>query len=230
MIMITFGIYLALATSQVLALSDYTCPNSAATTAAYKDFCERSLIDDMIMAPGNQNVYVFKGDQVALRLANESIAWGYPKPANEIWPNIPSNIDAAFTFSVTKKTYFLKGSQYWRYTNFTLDEGFPMPISEGFGEVPDNVDAAVEWDEYIYFFKGKMNYRYDPCRNETFSIPIRDFAGLPYTRLSGVLKHPNGNVYFFIGDAYFSFSLTYMRVSPAGPYHVGWHWFGCRWQ
>ncbi|KAF4523175.1 hypothetical protein B566_EDAN002433 [Ephemera danica] len=231
MIMKAIGIYLVLATTHVLGLVDYTCPNTASSTA-YTDFCERTLVDDMIMAPGSQNnIYAFKGDQVILRLPNASIAWGYPKPANALWPSIPSNIDAAFTFSVTTKTYFLKGSQFWRYTNYTLDEGFPKLISEGFVDVPDNVDAAVEWDKYIYFFKGKMNYRYDPCRNETFSIPLRDFVGLPTTRLNGVLKHPDGNVYFFIGDLYFTFSLTYMKVYPVTyPLQLGWNWFNCRWQ
>lgn len=37
----------------------------------------------------------------------------YPKPANRLFRGLPSNTDAAFTWT-NGKVYFFKGSEYWR--------------------------------------------------------------------------------------------------------------------
>ncbi|KAF4523174.1 hypothetical protein B566_EDAN002432, partial [Ephemera danica] len=134
------------------AMFDFPCPQERSAAESSASFCEKSTIDDVLLVPPNM-AYFFKGDQIALRLENRSIAYGYPKHIVKVFPGLPPNIDAAFSYSITSKTYFLKGSQYWRYTNNALDEGFPRTISEGFAGVPDNVDSATEWDKYIYFFK-----------------------------------------------------------------------------
>ncbi|KAF4523177.1 hypothetical protein B566_EDAN002435 [Ephemera danica] len=209
------------------AMVDFTCPTPSATATAAKGFCDRTTVDDVLMVPPT-SVYFFKGDQVALRLANGSISWGFPKTVSQMWPKLPPKIDASFTYSVTGKTYFLKGSQYWRYTNNVLDDGFPMSIAEGFAGVPDNIDAATEWGKYIYFFKDNLYYRYDACRNHSFAAPTTDFTGVPNLKYDAILVHPNGNAYFFIGDYYFHFNIAAGKTSPVEPYHIGWHWFICR--
>ena len=51
---------------------------------------------------------------------------------------ISGNLDAAFTWR-NGKTYFFKGSQYWRFSNKRIDSGYPRPISKYFVGIPDNV-------------------------------------------------------------------------------------------
>ena len=45
------------------------------------------------------------------RLTDESIANGYPRRISRDWDRLPSNLDAAFTWT-NGKTYFFKGSKY----------------------------------------------------------------------------------------------------------------------
>ena len=66
---------------------------------------------------------------------------------------------------ISGKTYFLKGSRYWRYSEVgILDAGYPKDMSQGFAGIPTNVDAAVVWakNSKIYFFKGSKYWKLDP--------------------------------------------------------------------
>ena len=65
-----------------------------------------------------------------------------------------NSVDTSFTWT-NGKSYFFRGSQYWRVTGGKVDPGYPRPVSRGFTGVPDNVDAAFVWsgNGKIYFFK-----------------------------------------------------------------------------
>ena len=57
--------------------------------------------------------------------------------------------------STNGKIYFLKGSQYWRFSDVgDLDRGYPKDLSSGFAGIPSDVDAALVWsrNKKIYFF------------------------------------------------------------------------------
>ncbi len=82
---------------------------------------------------------------------------GRPMLISDIWIDLPSNIDAAFTGN-KRKLFFFKGSQYWRYTGINMDAGYPKKISQGFEGIPDNIDAVMRLAslETVYFFKGNV--------------------------------------------------------------------------
>lgn len=69
----------------------------------------------------NSKSYLFKGDNY-WRLEGGRIDAGYPK-GMEKWPDIPSNVDAAFMGSGKTgayETYFVKGNKYWKFHSRTL--------------------------------------------------------------------------------------------------------------
>ena len=100
-------------------------------------------------------------------IANK-VAPGYPRLISETWPGLPGDINAAFTYQ-DGRTYFFKGSQFWRFAGKNLNKGYPRQISDGFPGIPDNVDAAIIWNrnKNIYFFKGKTFLKYKFPFNDT---------------------------------------------------------------
>lgn len=64
------------------------------------------------------------------RLTESGVSAGYPRLISRAWPGLPANIDAAFTYK-NGKTYFFKGSKYWRYNGQNIDGDYPKEISEG---------------------------------------------------------------------------------------------------
>ena len=107
----------------------------------------------------------------------------YPKKITEGWPGLPNDIDAAIYWEATyntylvwtddgwsrveklvspARTYFFKGSQYWRFRNGQMDAGYPLDIGDEWG-LPDNLDGAFVWQRNgrSYFFKGMSIYFFD---------------------------------------------------------------------
>lgn len=72
---------------------------------------------------------VFLGENY-WKLTEDGVASGYPRLISRAWPGLPGNIDAAFTYK-NGKTYFFKGSKYWRYNGQKVDGQYPKEISEG---------------------------------------------------------------------------------------------------
>lgn len=91
---------------------------------------------------------------------------GYQKGPNDIdHLNLPSELtegmDAALEWPGNGRTYFFKGTKYWRYDWYRgkMDEFYPRAISTAWLGVPDNLDAAQRWiNGKTYFFKGEDYY------------------------------------------------------------------------
>ena len=98
------------------------------------------------------------------KLSATSVEEGFPRLISDDWEGLPDNLDASFAWT-NGKLYFMKGSQYWRFTDVgVLDDGYPKDMRKGFAGIPANVDAALVWarNKKIYFFKGSQYWKLDP--------------------------------------------------------------------
>ncbi|KAG6933789.1 proteoglycan 4, partial [Chelydra serpentina] len=105
------------------------------TTVFYKDeqaknLCNRKPADGIVALP-NGTLAVFRGHYYWL-LDSSRQPTASPRKITEGW-GIPSPIDTAFSrCNCDGKTFFFKGSQYWRFTNDVKDVGYPKQIAKGF--------------------------------------------------------------------------------------------------
>uniref|UniRef100_A0A8C7L383 SMB domain-containing protein n=1 Tax=Oncorhynchus kisutch TaxID=8019 RepID=A0A8C7L383_ONCKI len=118
----------------------------------------------------NGTVVVFRGHYFWVLDSNR-----VPGPARgitDVW-GVPSPIDTVFTrCNCQGKTYFFKGSNYWRFENGMMEPGYPKLIRAGFDGLQGQITAALSVPEYrkrresVYFFKrveaaeGRMKYSY----------------------------------------------------------------------
>uniref|UniRef100_A0A8C7N976 SMB domain-containing protein n=1 Tax=Oncorhynchus kisutch TaxID=8019 RepID=A0A8C7N976_ONCKI len=116
----------------------------------------------------NGTVVVFRGHYFWVLDSNR-----VPGPARgitDVW-GVPSPIDTVFTrCNCQGKTYFFKGSNYWRFENGMMEPGYPKLIRAGFDGLQGQITAALSVPEYrkrresVYFFKrveaaeGRMAY------------------------------------------------------------------------
>ena len=137
---------------------------------------------------------------------------------------ISGNLDAAFTWR-NGKTYFFKGSQYWRFSNKRIDSGYPRPISKYFVGIPDNVvqlfygpsgtkftflreqnigDMILEKLQLsaqpiqgkVHIYESIKDYRIFSWR------PISIWNGVP-PNVDDILKYSNGYNYIFKDRLYY---------------------------
>ncbi|XP_020355266.1 proteoglycan 4 [Oncorhynchus kisutch] len=105
----------------------------------------------------NGTVVVFRGHYFWVLDSNR-----VPGPARgitDVW-GVPSPIDTVFTrCNCQGKTYFFKGSNYWRFENGMMEPGYPKLIRAGFDGLQGQITAALSVPEYrkrresVYFFK-----------------------------------------------------------------------------
>ncbi|ODM87910.1 Matrix metalloproteinase-14, partial [Orchesella cincta] len=178
----------------------------------------------------NGNTYAFNGNRVH-RFSPDGVYVG-SRRISAAFPGLPNELDSAFTLN--NRTYFFKGSQYWRFTNGRGDDGYPKPISEGFSGIPPNIDAAFVWEGNgkIYFFKRHLYWRFDPARTP----PISHDYPKSISSWSGILENIDaaltgkGYTYFFKGDQYWKFNDRTFSIEtsdPPFPRPLGKWWFGC---
>ncbi|XP_057631651.1 vitronectin [Chionomys nivalis] len=176
------------------------------TDPGTSDFPEEELCNgkpfDAFTDLKNGSIFAFRG-QYCYELDETAVKPGYPKLIRDVW-GIEGPIDAAFTrINCQGKTYFFKGSQYWRFEDGVLDPDYPRNISEGFIGIPDNIDAALALPahrysgrERAYFFKGREYWEYEfqqqpsqeDCEGSSLSTVFERFALLHRGRWDNIFE------------------------------------------
>lgn len=106
----------------------------------------------------DNNVYFFQGSNVYLYDDKHMrVADGYPKPINEVFEGIPSNIDAVFTWGKDGATYFFKDNLYYKYNdkNKKVESGYPRESKSRWIGMPSKIDAIFTLKVSL---DGKDNY------------------------------------------------------------------------
>uniref|UniRef100_A0A8B9QJI2 SMB domain-containing protein n=1 Tax=Apteryx owenii TaxID=8824 RepID=A0A8B9QJI2_APTOW len=143
-----------------------------------KNLCNGKPADGMV-ALQNGTLAVFRGHYYWL-LNGRSPPTAEPRRITDGW-GIPSPIDTVFSrCNCDGKTFFIKNSLYWRFTDGVMDKGYPKALARGFAGLSGKIIAALpvarhnNRPESVYFIKkgGKIQqyvYKQEPakkCKNK----------------------------------------------------------------
>ncbi|CAB1316495.1 unnamed protein product [Coregonus sp. 'balchen'] len=152
-----------------------------------------------------------------------------PLPLQNRWPGLPLAIEAAAYSKMDNKFYFFKGRRVWLYSSSGMDPGFPLRSSE-LG-LPGHPDQAFYYPHlgHLVVFKGQRYFvlNLGTLRPEPYyPRSLEDWRGVPQGA-NGALSHPDGQVYFFKEQQYWSFDPEKVQVTGGGRWDIVLEWTGC---
>ncbi|GAB1608138.1 collagenase 3-like [Argonauta hians] len=212
-------------------------PTSVQTTARPK-YCDGRL--DAITVATDHLTYGFRDDLV-FRFNQINVDYTYPKKIQEVFPRGPLSVDAAVTFSKSRKkaalgsTYLIKGNLVWRYRHteegFQLEHFYPKPWAKEWDVTGNKIESAFKLgrkiylliDNRIWLLKGKKSRQ----RKYHEKKRIKLFQRLP--DFQAAVQWINRNTYFFTGSEYYRADLPAQRRRYVlnGPRDTAYWWFGC---
>lgn len=176
---------------------------------------------------GEQGGWAIKGDKV-WRLDEQGEPFGPSKNISDIFPGLPREPDAGFTWH-NGLTFVFKGYQYYRFRNYTLEPGFPRRISQGFSGLPSYVELAFLRGRHIYFVKGNKFWIFSPASRPPISKPIhlpKELVGVTHG-----LTLPGNRTFLFSSDKYWRLLPGSIAVDkyarPGYPRRTRDWWWSC---
>ncbi|XP_041749134.2 matrix metalloproteinase-28-like [Coregonus clupeaformis] len=121
------------------------------------------------------------------------------------------------------------GRRVWLYSSSGMDPGFPLRSSE-LG-LPGHPDQAFYYPHlgHLVVFKGQRYFvlNLGTLRPEPYyPCSLEDWRGVPQGA-NGALSHPDGQVYFFKEQQYWSFDPEKVQVTGGGRWDIVLEWTGC---
>ncbi|XP_033954495.1 collagenase 3-like [Pseudochaenichthys georgianus] len=178
------------------------------------DACDSTMVLDAV-ATLRGEMFFFK----------DSFFWrSYPQSSTpqqslitNIWPDAPSNIDAAYESRSSDKVYLFKGKMVWAFSGYDLVRGYPKPISSfGLAKSVEKIDAVfhdVDTGKTL-FFVGSDYYSYDEVRktmDQGFPKRVDEtFSGLT-GQVTAAFQY-KGFTYIYSGKHMFEYSLRSGRL------------------
>ncbi|XP_075053760.1 matrix metalloproteinase-20 [Mixophyes fleayi] len=187
--------------------------------------CDPNLSFDAVTVLGNELLF-FKDRSFWRRQAH--LASVRPSSIASSFPQLMSNVDAAYEVAEKGTAYFFKGPHYWATRGLQI-QGPPRPIHDfGFPSNVQAIDAAIylKSSRKTLFFVGEDFYSYD----EANRIMERDYPKTTDDEFSGVegnvdaAVEVNGFIYFFSGPEAYKYDIEkedVVSVVKSGS------WIGC---
>ncbi|CAG0919450.1 unnamed protein product, partial [Notodromas monacha] len=144
--------------------------------------CEAKNVDTFLTTKDG-TTYVFKGEYY-WKLTDSGVASGYPRKVSSDWPELPSDLDAAFAWINGKNYFFKANDKYYRFNPDArppVSEAYPKEIKNWQGLPADGkISAALQYSNKLtYFFKGTEYWRFN---DNDFEV---DKGDPPYPRPVG---------------------------------------------
>ncbi|XP_068121465.1 matrix metalloproteinase-28 [Hyperolius riggenbachi] len=210
---------------QFVSFEDWSVEKRGAAEGGVKSYCQ-SLFD-AVTWDLKETLYIFKGQHYWMVTLDGNVS--EPQLTQQRWKGLPPFIEAAVVSGSDGKFYFFKGGKCWRYRNARLDVGFPKKCSEN--GLPRHPDTALYFQPLgrLVIFKEK---KYFVLNEESMTVEpyyprsIQDWNGVPHST-NAALTHPNGSVYFFKGENYWTFDQDKLRVTASGKWRQDLSWLSC---
>ncbi|KAK1169402.1 collagenase 3-like [Acipenser oxyrinchus oxyrinchus] len=185
-----------------------TVPNPQ-STPTQPNHCDPNLTLDAV-ASLNGDLLIFKGSDFWRKSSSDVTK----KSIKSNWPQLPSNIDAAYELSGGNILLAFKGSQFW----LVFENGFDVFHHGigflGFPRTVTQIDAAVHIKEMgqTLFFVGEYHYSFNERtrRMEYQSTISSRFPGIG-SRVDAAFVM-SGNYYFSSGPFLYQYDLKSKRV------------------
>ncbi|XP_015670202.1 matrix metalloproteinase-20 isoform X2 [Protobothrops mucrosquamatus] len=165
------------------------------------DHCDSKFSFDAVTMLGKELLF-FK-DRYFWRRQAQLTSHVQPLSITSSFPQLMSNVDAAYEITERGTAFFFKGPHYWTTHGFHM-QGPPRSIADfGFPKNVLHIDAAVYLrdEKNTFFFVEDEFYSYDETKrkmNKEFPKSIEDeFSGIN-GRIDAAVE-VNGFIYFFSG-------------------------------
>nr|CAB3263881.1 72 kDa type IV collagenase-like [Phallusia mammillata] len=208
-------------------------PTTRPTVVDRGNLCEVTHVDALLYF--GREIFVFSGTQFWRMFEMTGVKNG-PHSINQMWPGLPSTIDAVYIKpNSNNKIVFFKGQRYWVFNGFQLQDGYPKKLSTlGFPKSVHRIDASLNWlrsknRRRTYFFVGDQYYRYNEERNKMdagYPKSLSTWSGLPQN-IEATMEDPNKKkISMFVqGGRVYMLNNYKVQVAEIEELPV---WLGCR--
>jgi hypothetical protein len=188
-----------------------------------QQFCIDGKVDTILSIPSG-TTYLFRGKYFWEFTTNDitklEFIYDSAKSITDYWPNLPSNLDAAFSDS--NYVYFFKNEKFWKYDierKVTKEPLFVSLIESHFPEIPTNLDAIWfdKTDQQIYFIKGNHYFVFQINTKLVIEkgeiIPALNYENqFPnFIEINAIHEDMNENIFLFSNNYFFLANRTLLK-------------------